>query len=153
MGSETICMSAESPLEFVDTNILVYAHDSSAGEKGRIARELVLRLWTRGTGCLSVQVMQELYVTLTRKVAHPLSSDRAEEILRDLSYWRLHAPNALDVLSAIDLQRRYQLSFWDAMVITSAGVMGCDTLWSEDFNPEERYNGVRVKNPFQDRSA
>ena len=79
-------MSAETLLEFVDTNILVYAHDRSAGKKHEAARELVKRLWETRQGCLSVQVLQEFYVTVTRKVAQPIKPEEAAELIRDLNY-------------------------------------------------------------------
>lgn len=141
-------MSADAPREFIDTNILVYAHDASAGSKQAIARELVERLWAAGTGCLSVQVLQEFYVTLTRKVPRPMPAEDAAEILRDLSYWRVHAPAAGDVLSAVDLQRRSQVSFWDAMILHSTISLGCRMLWSEDFSAGQVYDSVEIRNPF-----
>ena len=142
-------MSAETLLEFVDTNILVYAHDRSAGKKHEAARELVKRLWETRQGCLSVQVLQEFYVTVTRKVAQPIKPEEAAELIRDLSYWRIYTPTAQDVLSAIDLQSHYKISFWDAMVIHSAVSLQCDVIWSEDLGDGQPYHGVIVKNPFR----
>ena len=142
-------MSDKPALEFLDTNILVYAHDQSAGEKHTIARDLVRRLWETGNGCLSVQVLQEFYVTVTRKVAQPMSIDVAAQILRDLSFWQIHAPNAEDVLGAIDIQRHYQVSFWDAMVIHSANASGCALIWSEDLSDGQAYGNLLVRNPFK----
>lgn len=141
-------MSDNAALEFVDTNILVYAHDQSAGEKHAAARELVSRLWETRQGCLSVQILQEFYVTVTRKVAQPLKPEEAAEIIRDLSFWRTHAPSAEDVLGAIDVQRHYHTSFWDAMVIHSAACLGCKIIWSEDLSDGQMYDAVQVKNPF-----
>jgi predicted nucleic acid-binding protein len=89
--------------EFLDTNILVYAHDTSAGEKRAIAAELVGRLLADGTGCLSVQVLMELAATLTRKIPKPLDPAAAAEIVRDFSTWRVFAPGAEDVVAvAVD---------------------------------------------------
>lgn len=141
-------MSDNPALEFVDTNILVYAHDRSAGEKHEVARELISHLWETRQGCLSIQILQEFYVTVTRKVAQPVKPEEAAEIIRDLSYWRVFTPTAEDVLGAIDLQRHYQTSFWEAMVIHSAICLGCKTIWSEDLSDGQVYNDVRVKNPL-----
>jgi predicted nucleic acid-binding protein len=141
-------MSAESSFQFVDTNILVYAHDAAAGEKHAQAKAVIHRLWDSGTGCLSVQVLQEFYVTVTQKVRHPLKSESAAQIVEALSFWRVYAPDARDVLSAIELQQHHQLSFWDAMIVHSAVQLGCQTIWSEDLNPGQVYAGVRVLNPF-----
>lgn len=142
-------MSDEPLLEFVDTNVLVYAHDRSAGRKHEIAKELVKRLWESRQGCLSVQVLQEFYVTVTRKVAQPIQPEEAAVLIRDLSYWRIHTPMAQDVLSAIDLQTYYRISFWDAMVIHSALCLGCGVIWSEDLSDGQMYHQVTVKNPFR----
>jgi len=141
-------MSESRDLQFVDTNVLIYAHDISAGEKRASARELIEGLWESGLGCLSVQVLQEFYVNVTEKVSKPLSSEVAAQIVSDLSAWQVHRPGAEDVLEAIRLQQRYHMSFWDAMIITSAMALGCTTLWSEDLNPGQVYDQVRVATPF-----
>jgi predicted nucleic acid-binding protein len=139
-------MSAER--QFVDTNVLVYAHDRSAGAKHLRARALLAELWDSQTGCLSIQVLQEFYVNITRKVARPLDPTEARQIVADLGHWRVHSPTVNDVLDAIMLQQRHGLSFWDAMIVTSAIQLGCATVWSEDLNAGQDYDGARVANPF-----
>ncbi|MBE3581298.1 MAG: PIN domain-containing protein [Thermoanaerobacteraceae bacterium] len=134
--------------QFVDTNVLVYAHDISAGEKHNRAKALVEELWEKGTGCLSVQVLQEFYVTITQKVPKPISREIAAQIIASLAKWRVHAPGAADVLEAIEIQQHHRVSFWDAMIIRSAEALGCEILWSEDFSPGQQYGKVRVLNPF-----
>ncbi|MEW6171612.1 MAG: PIN domain-containing protein [Bacillota bacterium] len=134
--------------QFVDTNILVYAHDISAAEKHTIAKTLVSEIWRSGNGCLSVQVLQEFYVTVTQKVRKPLSPENASRIIADLSFWHVHAPDATDVLRGIEIQQRYKISFWDAMIIRSAKVLGGAIIWSEDLPPGQFYEDVRVVNPF-----
>ena len=141
-------MSAGQDYQFVDTNILIYAHDTSAGAKRDRAVWLLEELWESRSGCLSVQVFQEFYVNITRKVAHPLESSEAAQILADLSVWRVHASEVRDVLAAIEIQRRYGIAFWDAMILQSAARLGCETVWSEDLNSDQLYDGVRVVNPF-----
>lgn len=141
-------MSADEGPVFVDTNVLVYAFDQSAGDKRDRARSLLDRLWTDKRGCLSIQVLQELYVAVTQKVLRPIDREKAAEIIRDLSYWQLHAPVAEDVLGAIALQQRHRTSFWDAMVLWSAQQLGCNEVWSEDLNQGQDYDGVQVVNPF-----
>ena len=143
-----IFMSAKDGPCFVDTNVLVYAHDGTAGTKGRRARELVQDLWRTGEGCLSVQVLQELFVTLTRKVPLPLEVDGAAVIVSDFSAWRTHAPRASDVMEAIDIHRLSGISFWDAMIVRSAAKLACPVLYSEDLNEGQIYEGVRVIDPF-----
>ena len=141
-------MSGNSARQFIDTNILVYAHDTSAGTKHALARNLVEELWASRNGCLSIQVLQEFYVTVTRKVTRPLPIAEAARIVADLSVWKVHAPQTEDVLGAIEIQQRYGIAFWDAMVVRSALRLGCQTLWSEDLNPSQAYEGVTVVNPF-----
>lgn len=141
-------MSAEPGRQFVDANVLVYAFDASAGQKKEIAGRLLEQLWESGSGCLSVQVLQEFYVTVTRKVAKPLGADDAAERVRDFSAWRVFAPRAGDVLAAIALQRASKFGFWDAMIVHAAAESGCDILWTEDLTDGQIVRGVRVRNPF-----
>jgi predicted nucleic acid-binding protein len=144
-------MSAEpqpEQLRFIDTNILVYAYDRSAGHKHTAAARLVEQCWEDENGCLSIQVLQEFYVTVTRKIARPLEYHPAQQLIADLAQWRIHVPEANDVLQAIDMQQTYHLSFWDAMVLQSAARLGCAQLLSEDFSHGESYGAVQVINPF-----
>ena len=141
-------MSAESR-EFLDANILVYALDASAGIKHKVAAELVDRLWESGGGCLSVQVLQEFYVTVTRKIPKPLDVDEALDRVRDLKVWKVFAPQADDVIAAITLHKQSRLNFWDAMVVQAAAELHCDVLWTEDLNGGQVVRGVEVRNPFK----
>ena len=142
-------MSDDAPLEFTDTNVLIYAHDSSAGAKHERAHALVAGLWDSNNGCLSMQVLQEFYVNITRKVAKPLDIPAVLQIISDLSHWRVHVPGVADLLEAIRIQQRNQISFWDAMIVASAVQLGCGVIWSEDLNAGQVYEGVRVVNPFR----
>ena len=138
---------------FVDSNVLIYAHDRSAGSKHEAARTLIERLWEDRTGCLSVQVLQEFFVNVTRKVGAPLGVKEAREVISDLSYWKVHRPDTVDVLAAIDIHRRMQISFWDAMIVKSAAAQSCNVLYSEDLGDGQVYDGVRVENPIPDGGA
>jgi predicted nucleic acid-binding protein len=133
---------------FVDTNVLVYAHDETAGPKRSTAGALVGRLWESGHGCVSIQVLQELFVTLTGKLPRSLDADAATNAVEDFARWTVHAPGTEDVLAAIRLHERHHISFWDAMIIRSAGQLGCDVLYTEDLNAGQQYDGVKVVNPF-----
>jgi predicted nucleic acid-binding protein len=135
---------------FLDTNVLVYAFDRSAGRKREQARQLVTGCWEKENGCLSLQVLQEFYVTVTRKIANPLQPATARQIVAELAQWRLHAPEAEDLLQAIDLRQRWQISFWDAQIVQSAAGLGCRVLYTEDLNHGQLYGQVRVVNPFLD---
>lgn len=141
-------MSAERRLEFVDTNVLVYGHDRSAADKADRARRLIDRLWEDGTGALSIQVLQEFFVVVTRKLARPVDPDAAQSAIEDLGRWKVHSPVVADVLVATGISRRHRISFWDAMIVRSAQQLGCSTLWSEDLTEKRRYEGVQVRNPF-----
>ncbi|MGB9814160.1 MAG: PIN domain-containing protein [Thermovenabulum sp.] len=135
-------------LQFVDTNVLVYAHDASAGRKHEIAKELLKELWDTRKGCLSTQVLQEFYVTITKKVKKPLSPLQASQIISDLGFWKLDMPDVGDILEAIQISQRYMISFWDSLIICSAINLDCDVIWSEDLNPGQYFDKIKVVNPF-----
>ena len=141
-------MSAEAVRQFVDTNVLICAHDVSAGPKHERAKRLLAELWAQGTGCLSVQVLQEFYVNVTVKVRRPLDPETARRRVEELSFWIVHSPTAEDVVEAIRLHRAARLSFWDAMVVVSAQRLECRTLWSEDLNSGQTIDGLAISNPF-----
>lgn len=136
-------------LQFVDTNILLYAYDVSAGKKHEIAKELLKELWDTRKGCLNTQVLQEFYVTITKKVKKPLSPSQASQIISDLGVWNLDTPDVGDILEAIKISQRYIISFWDSLIICSAINLDCDIIWSEDLNSEQYFDKVKVINPFK----
>jgi predicted nucleic acid-binding protein len=146
-------MPADAHLDFVDTNVLLYAYDRSAGDRHERAATLVGELGARRGGALSVQVLQEFYVTATRKIAKPLDHDTTVARLRTLGRWPLHIPAAHDVVEAAELAVQAQLSFWDAMIVSSARSMGCTNLWSEDLNHGQRIGDVTIRNPFRASSS
>ena len=141
-------MSDSAGREFVDANVLVYAFDASAGAKRDAAKVLLERLWSSETGQLSVQVLQEFFVTVTRKVARPLPGREAEDRVRELTAWRIFTPGADDVLAAIGVARAAKVSFWDAMILHAASESGCDVCWTEDLNDGQVWRGVNIRNPF-----
>jgi predicted nucleic acid-binding protein len=138
--------------QFVDTNVLVYAYDSTQGAKHERGRKLMADLWKNRNGCVSVQVLQEFYVTVTRKITDPISPDLAVQIVTDLTALTVHAPVPNDVLEAIQKHLSYQIAFWDAMILQSAQRLKCGTVWSEDLAGGRAYDGVRVENPFSEDS-
>jgi len=105
-------------------------------------------LWETGRGCISIQVLQELYVNLTLKIPRPLTPQVATQIISDLGQWRLHIPERSSLIEAVNIQQRHQVSFWEAMIICSAKELDCITLWTEDLNPGQRYEGIDVVNPL-----
>ncbi len=142
-------MNGISGYHFVVTNVLVYAHDTSAGDKQVRAQELIAHLWETRLGCLSLQVLQEFCVTVTRKGLRPLPTATAVQVMRDLSYWQVHRPTVNDLITAAMIQQQYQLSYWDALIVNSAKQMNCTTIWSEDFNTGQSYQDILVRSPFQ----
>jgi predicted nucleic acid-binding protein len=135
---------------FVDTNILMYAHDKAAGAKHERAKALVEELWRDRTGVVSTQVLQELSVNLRRKAGRPLDAKATRDIVADYLTWQVVVSAGESILEALDLESRYQISFWDALVVQAAQVSGAEVLYSEDLSNGQRYGSVRVINPFLD---
>jgi predicted nucleic acid-binding protein len=133
---------------FVDTNILMYAHDSAAGEKHLRAKALVEQLWESRSGAVSTQVLQELAVNLRRNAKKPLDAKATRDIIADYLAWQVVVNGGDSILEALELEARYQLSFWDALVVHAAQVAGAEILYSEDLSDGQRYGTVRVKNPL-----
>ncbi len=131
---------------FVDTNILVYAHDRSAGVKHQRAQMLLEQLWDSGQGVLSTQVLQELCINLRRKISHPLPVDEVRRLIRDYAKWEVVTNTSESVLQALD--RCYKTSFWDALILQAAESSGASILYSEDLATGQRYRAVRVINPL-----
>lgn len=133
---------------FLDTNVLIYAYDASAGQKREIAKGVVERLWVSGLGVLSTQVLQEFYVNVIAKIPSPLDKKIARGIVRDLLNWEVVVNDGPAVLSAIDLQLKHGYSFWDAMIIASAITGGANLLLTEDLSDGQTVQGVKISNPF-----
>jgi len=133
---------------FVDTNILVYAHDASKGPKHERARALVESLWQSRSGVISTQVLQELCVNVQKKTAHPLGLEATRALIADYLAWQVVVNDGNAILEALDLEARFQVSFWDALVIQAAQAAGADILYSEDLSDGQRYGEVRVVNPL-----
>ena len=138
---------------FVDTNILVYAEDRDAKTRHDIARDLVLGLWNDRQGVLSIQVLQEFYVTVTQKLKQPLRANEALGAVREYLTWTVVENTGSLLVQAVELQQRAQLSFWDAMVVQAAIEARCDRLYSEDLNAGQRFDSVIVVNPFKTARA
>jgi predicted nucleic acid-binding protein len=134
---------------FVDTNILVYAHDFGTGAKHGRARDLIEKLWSSGGGVLSTQVLQELCINLRRKATRPLSVEGTRRLIEDYSRWEVVVNNAESVLQALTIETRYQISFWDALIVQAAGSAGAAVLYSEDLAEGQTYGSVRVVNPLR----
>ncbi|HSM91415.1 MAG TPA: PIN domain-containing protein [Anaeromyxobacteraceae bacterium] len=132
---------------FFDTNVLVYTDDRSAPAKQRRALELIAEHRRAASGVVSLQVLQEYFVTVTRKLdVDAAVARRKVELLSELD---VVIPDVGDVVAAIDLHRLHRISFWDALVLRAAKQGGCTVLYSEDLQHQRAVDGVRVVNPFR----
>jgi predicted nucleic acid-binding protein len=132
---------------FFDTNILIYADDSSAPEKKQRALELIAEHRRTGTGVVSLQILQEYFVTVTRKLrVDPRIARRKVELLAEFDVAAMGVP---DILGAADLHLLHGFSFWDALVVRSAKQSGCTVLLTEDMQENREVDGVRIVNPFR----
>ncbi len=135
---------------FVDANVLVYLFDGDSPQKQAVARELLAEGGPEGRLVLSTQVLQEFYVTVTRKLAHPLSTARAEEMVRFLAAFPVVAIDATLILAGVATARAHQLSLWDALIVEAARAAGCRELLTEDLAHGSRTAGLLVVDPFRD---
>lgn len=137
-----------SDKKFVDTNIIIYAYDSSAGSKHKIARDLLIKLWDSGEGVVSTQVLQEFFVTVTRKIPKPLTPVVASDIISDFLTWDVVVNDGKDILNAIAIHQKTHFAFWDSLIIAAAQKAGCRTLLSEDLKSDQHIEDLIIKNPF-----
>ena len=133
---------------FVDTNILVYAHDLDAGTKRETAKRWLTDLWENRRGILSTQVLQEFYITLTRKLAIPLSTAVAKKTLRSYLSWEVVVNDGPILLHAIDIEEANKISFWDALIVAAAYAKNSTMLLTEDLNHGQNIEGITIHNPF-----
>lgn len=133
---------------FLDTNILIYGHDVSAGRKHSVAYRIILDLWESRLGVISTQVLQEFFVTVTGKISSPLDKKIAREIVSDLMKWDVVVNDEESILDSIDIHSKYRYSFWDSMIIQAAAKGGAKVLFSEDMSGGRIVDGVEIVNPF-----
>jgi predicted nucleic acid-binding protein len=138
---------------FVDTNILVYAHDLVSGIKNERARALIEKLWSTGGGVLSTQVLQELCVNLRRKAVKPLTVEETRSLIDDYSDWEIVVNTQNSVIEALTIESRYQVSFWDALIVHAAERSGAAILYSEDLSDGQTFGSVRVVNPLNETAS
>jgi predicted nucleic acid-binding protein len=132
---------------FVDTNVLIYAHDVDAKAKYEAAKRVLHELWNERTGVLSMQVLQEFYVNVTRKIPHPLSKESARLVVTTYTTWCIDTTPA-EIASAFRIEDQSHIGFWDALILASAIKSGADRILSEDLNAGQTISGVRIENPF-----
>ena len=143
-------MSDDAPA-FVDTNILVYAYDVTEPERRIVSQKTLSGLMRSNRLRLSTQVLQELYVTLTRRIGDPLSPDQALYLLEHYAAWPIQTTDFALIREAVHLSRDAKLSFWDSLVVMAAVRSGAKILYTEDLSHGQIIMGLEVRNPFQSR--
>ena len=132
---------------FVDTNVLIYAHDVDAKTKHETAKSVLRELWNQRAGVLSLQVLQEFYVNVTRKIASPLPKDVARLVVNTYALWCVETTPA-EIATAFHIEDEYRIGFWDALIVASAAKCGAVRILSEDLNADQTIAGIRIENPF-----
>ena len=133
---------------FLDTNILVYAYDQHDPVKQNKAQELITTGIEQENLVLSVQVLGEFFNVVTRRIPQPVTSDEAREIITSISILPVQEIDLAMVNRAIDIQKKYQIAYWDALIISAAERSGCKLILSEDLSDGQTYHDIFVRNPF-----
>ncbi|MGZ4815587.1 MAG: PIN domain-containing protein [Terriglobales bacterium] len=131
----------------MDSNVLIYAYDSEAGTKHRIANSILRELWEQRVGVLSVQVLQEFYVNVTRKIPKPIPRNKARLFVESFTSWCSETTTA-EISTAFRIEDEARISFWDALIVAAAIKHGASRILSEDLNAGERIAGIVIENPF-----
>jgi predicted nucleic acid-binding protein len=132
---------------FIDTNVLIYAHDVDAKAKHEAAKRILRELWSERTGVLSTQVLQEFYVNVTRKIPNPLSKDLARTVVNNYAVWCVDTTPAENSM-AFQIEDASRIGFWDALIVASALKSGAVRILSEDLNAGQMISGIFIENPF-----
>lgn len=146
-------MNSMNDRVFLDTNVLIYAHEPGTGIKHERARTLIENLWKTGDGVLSTQVMQELCVNLRHRTAKPWTVEETRNLIFDYMSWHIVVNTPDSITAALEIENRYQISFWDALIIYAAESSGVAILYSEDLSDGQLYGSVRVVNPFAEAAT
>ena len=140
-------MSGMNAKTFVDTNVMIYAHDIDARAKHEIAKGVLRDLWRQRAGALSPQVLQEFYVNVTKKIASPLSKASARAVVENYLVWSVDTTPA-EISAAFRIEDEATISFWDALIVAAARKAGASRILTEDLNNGQVISGVRIENPF-----
>ena len=133
---------------FVDSNILIYAHDLDSGKRQPQAAKRLKDLWQDRAGCLNTQVLQEFYVNVTQKIRAPLAKTAAREIVRNYGAWVHSAITPGTIVRASEIAEIWRISFWDGMIVAAAEQDEVSELLTEDLNHGQLIAGIRIVNPF-----
>lgn len=143
-------MTGSKELQLVDSNILVYAYDSTEGKKYEIAKEFVKEMWTRENGVLSIQNLAEFYSTVTKKIKNPLEIDKAKQIVLDyIDGFEIIQYDEKTIIGAINTQAIYKISFWDALIVATMEENNLDTIITENEKDFKKITWIKVINPFK----
>ena len=145
--SEPAGMNCMSDRTFVDSNVLIYAYDVKAVAKNKIAKAVLQELWSEQEGVLSVQVLQEFYVNVTRKIPSPLPKELARQVVEVYTVWSTET-TPREISRAFRIEDESGIGFWDALIVSSALKSGAARILSEDLNAGQRISGIRIENPF-----
>ncbi len=137
---------------FVDTNVLIYAHDVDAARKHEIAKDLLRTLWLERTGMVSTQVLQEFYVNATRKIRKPLTKPEARSIVDTYAPWCVDGITTSDLAAAFQIEDQARMGFWDALIVAVAARAGARRVLSEDLNNGQSIAGISIHNPFKEKA-
>ncbi len=133
---------------FVDTNILIYAHDRDAGIKNILANSLIKKIWQTENGVISTQVIQEFYVNITRKIPNPLPRTIVRALVSNYFTWQVEVNGPGTILLASEIEERYSLSFWDSLIVAAASQAKVEKILTEDLQSGHLIEGILIENPF-----
>lgn len=133
---------------FVDTNVLVYAHDAQAGQRHATAKRILGELWDSRDGSLSTQVLQEFYAVATRKLDPAMTRREARGLVAAYGEWCDVTTEPELIVAASRLEEEHTLGFWDALIVEAALRAGAGLLLSEDLQDGRQFGSLRVTNPF-----
>lgn len=133
---------------FIDTNVLIYAHDADARTKHTTAKSVLRELWSGRNGVLSPQVLQEFYVNVTKKIPRPLSKRSARLVVSSYAIWCIET-TSVEISNAFRIEDESRIGFWDALIVASALKGGAYRILSEDLNAGQTIAGIRIENPFR----
>jgi len=132
---------------FVDTNVLIYAYDVDAKAKHELAKIALRELWSKRTGVLSMQVLQEFYVNATRKIPKPLPRNVAQSVVNSYSQWCVET-TPVEIAAAFRIEDEARIGFWDALIVAAAAKAGTVRILSENLNARQSIAGILIENPF-----
>lgn len=133
---------------FIDTNIIVYAHDNDSPHKQLKAQEIIFSSMRATNGVISAQVLSEFFITITSKIENTYSVPAAKHEIMLLAYLEVVDIDYDLVLRAVGFQDTYRINYWDGLILAAAERADCNTLFSEDLSHGQTYGGVKCVNPF-----